>query len=230
MSLRVRSDVRVCSSYNSLSFHDALGTISQGLVLPRSDDLSLRRDLSWHFVRLSTAIRDFTIEISVSRFAPEDVRSLRNLAQSVIRALLSVKPDTQLFDLPSRTSGQESASVNETQQVPVDEYRPSKEDTQPVLNLIGRRLASPTRRLIDAMAACIASCDAAIIDLGGQRRHLRPRYHSQELSQALQVLSASIASFEAADAALIADPAFPQKASTIPEAVALFLFVVSDAQ
>ncbi|KAL9047538.1 MAG: hypothetical protein Q9206_006688 [Seirophora lacunosa] len=209
----------------TLSFHDALGTISQGLVLPRSDDLSLRRDLSWHFVRLSTAIRDFTIEISVSRFAPEDVRSLRNLAQSVIRALLSVKPDTQLFDLPSRTSGQESASVNETQQVPVDEYRPSKEDTQPVLNLIGRRLASPTRRLIDAMAACIASCDAAIIDLGGQRRHLRPRYHSQELSQALQVLSASIASFEAADAALIADPAFPQKASTIPEAVALFLFV-----
>ncbi|KAL9020644.1 MAG: hypothetical protein Q9185_002092 [Variospora sp. 1 TL-2023] len=211
-----------------LSFHDALGTIDQSLVFPRGDDRSLRRDLSWHFVRLSTAIRDFTIEISVSRFAPDDVRSLRNLAQSVIRALLSVKPDSQLFDIPSHTLGKENAIVvSGTQKILVDRGNPVEQATPSVLELIGGRLASPTRGLIDAMAACIASCDAAIIDIGGQRRYIRPCYLPQQLSQALQQLSASIDSFDAADAALIADPTFPPRASTIPEAVALFLFVHS---
>ncbi|KAI4138360.1 MAG: hypothetical protein LQ341_004705 [Variospora aurantia] len=195
------------------------------LVFPHDDDLSLRRDLSWHFVRLSTAIRDFTIEISVSRFAPDDVRSLRNLAQSVIRALLSVKPDTQLFDIPSHTPGQENASVSVTQKTLVDRRNPVEQATPSVLELIGGRLASTTKGLIDAMAACIASCDAVIIDLGGQRRYIRPCHHPQQLSQALQQLSASIDSFDAEDAALIADPTFPPMASTIPEAVALFLFV-----
>ncbi|KAL8982255.1 MAG: hypothetical protein Q9177_005328 [Variospora cf. flavescens] len=209
----------------TLSFHDALGTINQSLVFPRGDDLSLRRDLSWHFVRLSTAIRDFTIEISVSRFAPDDVRSLRNLAQSVIRALLSVKPDSQLFDIPSHTLGKENAIVSGTQKILVDKGNPVEQAAPSVLELIGGRLASPTRGLINAMAACIAICDAVIIDLGGQRRYIRPCHHPQQLSQALQQLSASIDSFDAADAALIADPTFPPMASTIPEAVALFLFV-----
>ncbi|KAL8652577.1 MAG: hypothetical protein Q9210_002598 [Variospora velana] len=76
------------------------------------------------------------------------------------------------------------------------------------------------------MTPCIASYDAAIIDLGGQRRYIRPCHHPQQLSQALQRLSASIDSFDAADAALIADPTFLPRASTIPEAVALFLFVL----
>ncbi|KAL8970696.1 MAG: hypothetical protein Q9197_003679 [Variospora fuerteventurae] len=167
----------------TLSFHDALGTINQSLVFPRGDDLSLQRDLSWHFVRLSTAIRDFTIEISVSRFAPDDVRSLRNLAQSVIRALLSVKPDTQLFDIPSHISGQKNASVSGTQKTLVGKRDPVEQAIPLVLELIGGRLASPTRGLIDAMAA--------------------------------------------SDATLISDPTFPPRASTIPEAVALFLFVHS---
>ncbi|KAL8736215.1 MAG: hypothetical protein Q9166_000370 [cf. Caloplaca sp. 2 TL-2023] len=83
----------------TLSFHDALETVIRGLVFPRQGDLNLRRDLAWHFVRLSTAVRDFTIEISISLFEPDDIRSLRNLVQSVIRALLAIDPDTNLFDI-----------------------------------------------------------------------------------------------------------------------------------
>ena len=207
----------------SVSFHEAFSTISECLVFPRSNDLPLRRDLSWHFVKLSTAVRDFTIEISISRFDPNDVRPMRNLTQSVIRSLLSVKPDTQLFDI--RFVGGEQENHNDPRSTTQTEHSSWQGSTQLVLELIARHLANPTRDLIDAMVKVIASCDAVVADIGGQHFFLRPLHDSPDHLHFLQALSSAIRSFDAADAGLIADPMLPPRASTIPEVVSLFLFV-----
>ncbi|KAG0650041.1 Brefeldin A-sensitivity 4 [Hyphodiscus hymeniophilus] len=82
----------------AVSLHDAFGVMHQGLVLPHPDDIMLHRQLAWTFVGLSQAYRDLTLDISITRFRPSDVMMLRNLMQSVIRSLLSLKKDTQLFD------------------------------------------------------------------------------------------------------------------------------------
>ncbi|KAI4120641.1 MAG: hypothetical protein LQ338_006865 [Usnochroma carphineum] len=150
---------------------------------------------------------------------------MRNLAQSVIRALLSIKADTELFDIPSTDLNLENSNGGMVQRDHAVEGLPAEGNTQPIRELIARRLAKPTRGLIDAMDACIIGCDAAIINIGGQRRHLYPSQSPLDLSQAVQALSASIDAIEAADAALVADPALPSRASAVPEAVSLFLFV-----
>lgn len=215
---------QISSSLCSVAFHEALDTVRESLIFPRHDDLTYRRDLSWHFVRLSTAVRDFTIEISISRFDPEDVRSVRNLVQSVIRALLSIKPDTKLFDIP-RDGEMHETSGTVTYPETLSERNPLEESRPPVPQLIARHLASPTRFLIETMVICIKDCNAIITDLGGQRSSFNLSLSSQGLSQSLRLLSAGIESFEEADAALIADPMLPSRASTLPEVVSLFLFV-----
>ncbi|KAL9604542.1 MAG: hypothetical protein Q9219_000507 [cf. Caloplaca sp. 3 TL-2023] len=208
----------------TVSFHSALEAMSKGLDFPRGNDLALRRELSWHFVRLSTAVRDFTIEISISRFDPEDIRSIRNLVQRIIRALLSVKPDTQLFDILHYSEEQGAMGVG-TIPMSNSENTPLGDHTQEILALVARYLALPTRGLIEAMVACLKSCDAVIVEMGGQRSSLLSSASSSDISLPLQSLLAAANIFDAADAALIADPMFPTRGSTIPEVVSLFLFV-----
>ena len=82
----------------AVSLHDAFGIMQQGLILPHPDDVMLHRRLAWTFVGLSQAYRDLTLDISITRFRPTDIMALRNLMQAVIRSLLSLKSDTQLFE------------------------------------------------------------------------------------------------------------------------------------
>lgn len=176
-------------------------------------------------MRLSTAVRDFTIEISISRFDPEDARSVRNLIQAVIRVLLSVKPDTKLFDIRFDGIQQEQRSIDTAQKDPTAQDETQEQSTTMVLQLVASRLAIPTLGMVQAMVACVISCDAVLIEMGGQRRYLQPSNSPQTLTQSLQSLSASIDTFEAADSVLIKDPEFPVDASNDPEIVSLFLFV-----
>lgn len=90
----------------AVSLHNAFGVMHDGLDIPQPDPLMLHRQLAWTFVNLSQAHRDLVLDISITRFRPSDVASLRNLMQGVIRALLSLKMETQLFD------DFESATVN----------------------------------------------------------------------------------------------------------------------
>ncbi|KAL8839495.1 MAG: hypothetical protein Q9170_001718 [Blastenia crenularia] len=215
---------RQWSEVKDVVFHEALKSISEGLVFPRADDLSLRRALSWHFVRLSTAVRDFTIEVSISRYDPEDVRSTRNLLQSVIRASLSIKPDTELFNiLPN--GKKEEGRASKTDANKLRRQGPPGESTQLMLEAVALHIADPTRDVILAMAACITSCDAVVTDIGGQHTSIHPSQSLPDLYQSIGSLSAAITSFDAADAVLVTDPTVPSRASTIPEVVSLFLFV-----
>ncbi|KAH7323695.1 hypothetical protein BKA65DRAFT_73210 [Rhexocercosporidium sp. MPI-PUGE-AT-0058] len=82
----------------AVSLHDAFAVMHDGLVMPQPDPLMLHRQLAWTFVNLSQAHRDLVLDISITRFRPSDVASLRNLMQGVIRSLLSLKMETQLFE------------------------------------------------------------------------------------------------------------------------------------
>ncbi|KAI6714595.1 hypothetical protein JHW43_002859 [Diplocarpon mali] len=81
-----------------VSLHNAFGVMQDGLVIPQSDPVMLHRQLAWSFVSLSQAHRDLILDISITRFQPSDVESLRNIMQGVIRSLLSLKMETQLFN------------------------------------------------------------------------------------------------------------------------------------
>ena len=91
----------------AVSLHNGFGVMHDGLNIPQPDPLMLHRQLAWTFVNLSQAHRDLVLDISITRFRPSDVALLRNLMQGVIRSLLSLKMETQLFDdfEPSTTDG-----------------------------------------------------------------------------------------------------------------------------
>ncbi|KAL8854552.1 MAG: hypothetical protein Q9221_000587 [Calogaya cf. arnoldii] len=209
----------------TLAFHEALETIDRGLVFPRQHDIILKNDLAWHFVRLSTAVRDFTIEISISLFDPEDVRSVRNHMQSVIRALQAIDPHTKLFTIHAATPEEGNPEIDETQCRQGPENKDESLSLHEVLSRIAIHLTSPTKALVQAMIACATSCDDTLIHLGGQCHSLSPPHTPQELSVSLRALSTAIVTFDTADSALMKDPKLPPSASTYPEVVTLFLFV-----
>ncbi|KAI4285004.1 MAG: hypothetical protein L6R38_001019 [Xanthoria sp. 2 TBL-2021] len=211
----------------TLSFHEALETIGRGLVFPRQDNFILRNDLALHFVRLSTAVRDFTIELSISRFDAEDARSVRNHLQSVIRALLAIDPDTNLFTIHAAIHAVEEGHLetNKTQSRHGAEKSDQLVILHEILSRIAMRLTSPTKALVQAMIACTISCDDTLIYLGGQRHSLSPPRTPQNISVSLRALSTAIATFDAADLALMSDPKLPPSVSAYPEVVTLFLFV-----
>ncbi|KAI4107985.1 MAG: hypothetical protein L6R37_001267 [Teloschistes peruensis] len=152
-----------------------------------------------------------------------DARSLRNLMQGVIRALLSIRPDTRLFvnqqasndsDTAWRATGLQDGSCQTLR-------------LTHALRAITQRLAGPTADLISTMTNCISSCDAVLIQMGGQRRHLQSVGGPVEPLQSMQALLAAVEAFDSADTMLVdADELHPDL-STHPEAVSLFMFAHS---
>ena len=177
-------------------------------MLPRENRSSLKRRLAWQFVNISQAVRDFTIEATVSRFPPDDVTTLRNMVQGVIRSILSIRPETTLFEELDAPEERPDTSVN------------ALEDGQTV-NLICKSLQSPTRELINAMSESVKQADKTILSLGVPS----PTDISYDLSAALDRLQTAKKSFDHADAVLITDPKLPSTYTKSPDVVELFLFI-----
>ncbi|KAL8665444.1 MAG: hypothetical protein Q9168_007696 [Polycauliona sp. 1 TL-2023] len=209
----------------TLSLHEALESISLGLVFPRQHNLISKHDLAWHFVRLSTAVRDFSIEVSISRFDPGDVRLVRNHIQSVIRAVLAIDPDTNLFSIDSRSMQEVHLGIDTNLRKYGANDKEQSLTVSEILGIIAFQLRSPTKALVQAMIACTTSCDDTLISLGGQRRSLHPSHAPVDLSVSLRALSTAITTFDAADLALMSNPQLSSAASTYPEVVDIFLFV-----
>ena len=215
------------SSYSSVALHGSLQTIQAGLVLPRPD--KVRQDLAWNFVNLSQAVRDFTIDISVSRYDPPTLRSVRNQIQGVIRGVLAIRPDTALFGSrcvsDAGFSHRGDAVINlvfTTEEASSVHQAVSAEAVRLVCDVF----AEPTRNLIDSMREAIDSADAALMDLSGYRKHLGPRSTVSASSPAiLDRLKASMAEFDVADTSIIGHPKLPPTYADHPEVVELFLFI-----
>lgn len=186
-----------------------------GLVLPQQDKDRARRDLTWNFVNLSEAVRDFTIDFSISRFHPDDIRSMRNLVQGVIRAVLAIRPDTTLFDAVAPFE----KDTNVTDGGPV-----SSQDDDSVLRLICKILASPTKELIETMLDGINICDVVIMAIGGYKQFLTTS-NTPDISKVLERLRVTRDAFDSADASLTSHSELPTMYSDHPQVVKLFLFV-----
>lgn len=194
--------------------------------MPRDENPILRRDLGWTFVRLSAAIRDFTIDLTVSRYLPDDARSLRNLIQGVIRGVLSIRPETTLFNCADRHLEGHTAAVDPSA------YGATSRDGDPSVNndatlrVIAELLSKPTRELLDAMLAAVDSTDVTLIRLGGVKKfdNMGENKHDS-LTKDLEQLRTSMDAFDAADQLLLHRPELPPAYSTHPEVVEIFLFV-----
>ncbi|MCJ1264972.1 hypothetical protein MMC22_004847 [Lobaria immixta] len=210
----------------SFAFHSSLKAIREGLILPRPDNPALRRELARSFVNLSLAVRDFTIEISVSSFHPDDVRSLRNLLQGVLRGVLAIRPHTNLFE----TNAYPSEVQPKGHGVALDFHTPVEpvpsNQSDRYVRIVAETLAQPTRRLVDSTVNCINCLDAAIMAIGGfSSSSESSNGTTQDLLPTLEHLRTSMSTFDSADSTLINHPALPQTYAGRPEIVEIFLFV-----
>ncbi|CAF9914381.1 MAG: hypothetical protein ALECFALPRED_009579 [Alectoria fallacina] len=200
----------------ALALHGSLNTIQAGLVLPSPEMPFLKRKLAWQFVNVSQAVRDFTLEFTVSRFLADDVVLIRNLIQGVIRSILAITPDPTLFadldPLPEPDSGQKTESVPQSPELHHERAK----------RTICETLKEPARILIDAMVASIVRADKTILSIGGQGA---AQNGSHLLSQALDNLRNAKETFDSADALLVAHPHLSSEYAKSPDVIQLFLFV-----
>lgn len=185
-------------------------------MLPSPEMPFLKRKLAWEFVNISQAVRDFTLDFTVSRFLPDDVVLIRNLIQGVIRSILAITPDTTLFTefdpLVELASKQNTESVR---QGPTLHHERAK-------RTICQTLKEPTRLLVDAMIASIMRVDQTILLIGGQTV---AENESHLLSQTLDNLRTAKEAFDSADALLVAHPYLSSDYAKSPDVIQLFLFV-----
>lgn len=214
------------SQSTSFAFHSSLKAIRDGLILPRPEDPTSRRELARSFVNLSQAVRDFTIEMSVSRFHPDDVRSLRNLLQGVTRGVMAIRPHTNLFEIIASPSevGSKGHVVAIDVRTPVETVSSDQSDRG--VKIVTETLSQPTRRLVDSILDCINCLDLALMAVSGFRSSSNSSNGStHDLVHILEHLRISMSTFDSADNALIGHPALPQTYSSRPEIVEIFLFV-----
>ncbi len=197
---------------NRVALHDSLRIIQDGLSLPREDSPKLRRRLAWHFVNVSQAVRDFTIEFTFSRSDPEDIRASRNLIQGVIRSILAIRPNTTLFnDLNALVPQHNNDGTGER----------SRRRDERIMPLICSSLQAPTRKLIDAMIESMREAENAINTIGGQLS----QNTQGDLSQSLERLRITKETFDSADTQLVTHPDLPSTYAKSPDVLELFLFV-----
>jgi hypothetical protein len=164
----------------AVALHDSFGVMQQGLVLPNPDDIMLHRQLAWTFVNLSQAYRDLTLDISITRFRPADVMALRNLMQGVIRSLLSLKMDTQLFD-----------DFEDTPSGPVTPEPETTRRPSPLSKILTKGTdTNPSQTLQSSLGIRQVESDA-VVDIDGPKRPGIPRTDTEV--QAAQLVADKLA-------------------------------------
>ncbi|RFU35333.1 hypothetical protein B7463_g964, partial [Scytalidium lignicola] len=231
----------------AVALHDAFAVMQDSLVLPQSDNTTMHRRLAQTFVDLSQAYRDLVLDISVTRFRPKDVLALRNLMQGVVRSLLSLKMETELFDFETSRSPHESSSESSSPAVSgvtldssqagnkavIDVDTPNLEppifrtDTEErAVKLVSNKLAKPTLDLLSDIRSSLSRCDTVLMDMSGYRKYLGPPLEvSDDILGALVKLRRAMVHYDKQEAGLLDDPALPSSYSDHAEVVELFLFV-----
>ena len=198
-----------------------MAVLQRALQLPRPDDPALKRQLASVFVNLSDAVRDLTIDISVTKFEPADVTGLRNLLQAIVRSVLAVETNTALPGMYKNVNNLDYVAAAEengtgSQQTP----------TSGVTLLLSKSLVRPLRAMIISMKSVVKSSDAVLLDISGYRKYLSPRASTDEdLAQVLHGLQDSMAAFDLADSALVNNHQLPASYADDPEIVQILLFI-----
>ncbi|KAL5352574.1 Zinc finger protein containing five transmembrane domains [Pseudogymnoascus australis] len=216
----------------ALALFDAFRVMQEGLKLPRTENQSVHRQLSWTFVNLSQAYRDLALDISFTRFAPSDIAEVRNAMQAVVRSLLSIKTETALFDDAEDNNQRGNNSSDGDVVVDIEEPRSRSRqastgtiEEQAVL-LVTKTLADPTSQLLAVMRDGIDCCNAVLLGMSGYRKYIGPPPEvSSDVVGSLVHLRKAKIKFDKLHEELINNEAFPATFSNYPDVVELFLFV-----
>lgn len=201
------------------------------LIIPQPRDTRLRRRLARSFVNLSQAYRDLRLDITVTRFRPDDFGELRNLLQATIRALLSMETETYMFD-DLDTDDQIAITIDgsaDSRPKPGEEENANAESDSLDQSEVGRKvidtLAQPTREIISCMSEGLRRCDAALMNLSGYRSNLGPgKDVSADIVQIQIRMKKGKTAFDAAESTLLDSGDLPASAIHDSEIVQLFVF------
>jgi hypothetical protein len=233
----------------AVTLHDAFATMQDSLRFPRTDVVALHRQLAWTFVNLSQAYRDLAIDISVTRFSPTDIASLRNLMQSVVRSLLALKTESNLFeDLEHADHTESEQDQTETEKstledkaitrsistaaiIEIDTHAPEpglepKPENDQAVRLVARKMAGPVKELLLCMRTAISGCDAVLLDMSGYRKYLGPPENvSSDIVGALTSIRKAMLKFDEEHDLLMENRQLPATYSDHPELVKYFIFM-----
>jgi hypothetical protein len=233
----------------AVALHDAFATMREGLRFPQTDVVALHRQLAWTFVNLSQAYRDLALDISVTRFRPADISSLRNLMQSVVRSLLALKTGSDIFEDLEQTNNIESEqdqrdtgrstvetkataeSESAAQIIDIDGHAPGpaleqKPEEEQAVKLIVHKMADPVKELLSCMRIALSSCDAVLLDMSGYRKYLGPPEDvSSDIVGAVTSIRKAMLKFDEEDDLLMESRQLPATYSDHPEVVKYFLFM-----
>lgn len=215
----------------AMTIHRSLEQTHTALKLPRVDDTRCRRSLASAFVDLSDAVRDFTIDFSITRFYPDDARALRNLGQAVIRnamALESTSAWAEMQDIARIPSGDKSTSHENAEN---EGAELGLHTTHDAMIVVARALAESVGALLLSSKEVLSSADNAILTMSGYRRYIEPVDGTgKSLSAAASGLHVSIVAFDEADTALLETEKLPLDYAENPELVDILVFVHSVRQ
>ena len=200
----------------AITLRDAHKAMQEALVIPRLKDKRVRRGLSRAFVDLSSAYRDMRIDITITRFVPDDVQEIRNLMQAVIRSLLSVETETNLFN--DWNSDHDVANTGKV----ADEKDAVSED---FARTVVKTLAPATNDLLECMREGLARCNAALMDISGYRSHVGPSNDvSSEVAPLHIRIKAAEVTFDNIEATLLSSGELPASSIHDSNVVQLLVF------
>lgn len=144
--------------------------------------------------------------------------------QGVIRGVLSIRPETLLFEPVNGIAATSAANLQSAMGNGVQrDEAPNSDGT--TLGLVCAALAAPSRDLIDAMVQCIKDTDQILTRLGGVTKFSITKFHRRDLARSFQGLQYTIHAFDEADAELMGNVDLSSGLTQRPEIVDIFLFV-----
>lgn len=184
----------------------------------------MRRSLTRAYLDLSTAYRDMLIDITITRFRPEDFGQLRNLMQAVIRSLLTMDTETNMFsNMPVEiTVNTPSASgcANSS-----EKSSPSAVPEEDAVRKIKEILAAPTGEILNCMREGLRRAEAALMDLSGYRKHMGPAMEVSPQIDPIKVrLHGALDAYDAAETTLLGSGELSDYSIHASDAIPLFLF------
>ncbi|KAI0105251.1 hypothetical protein GGR51DRAFT_520080 [Nemania sp. FL0031] len=213
----------------AVGIHQIFGIMLDGIP-PFHDSVRTRRRLAGAFVSMSQVYRDLIIDFSITTLYPEDVLMIRNSVQAVIRALLSLKPETSLFRLPTGdVSNQDNSSHEEFPEFIIEMDKVAgvegQNEGQEIVEFVIASLATPTEGLLQSMKFALKSCNATLMDMCGHRRYLGPPSNvSSDVHSALVNLREHIAVFNTWQEKVLTSDRLSHNYARIPNVLEILAF------
>lgn len=170
------------------------------------------------------------IDITITRFHPDDFGDLRNLMQAVIRALLAMETETFMFN-DSDDEKAVAITINSPTSPLTEEKKPRPGGSPVATELedtsrkVTQTLAGPSEDILACMREGLRRSHAALMDLSGYRKHMGPSADISSDIGPIQIrLKAALSAFDAVEATLLNSGELPPSSTQESDVIQLFVF------